>query len=73
MSIIILSGHENGAVYLWENFETVEEIIYDKNESHNPIICISAYSDGVIIGTNASNIILLDFSFKKTIKTIDLK
>jgi len=29
---VILSGHENGVVNLWENFETVEEIYSDKKE-----------------------------------------
>jgi hypothetical protein len=67
-----LSGHENGVLNLWENFETVEEVYCDKKEKKDQIICITTYSHGIIIGTDASTIILLDFTFKNNIKTIDL-
>ena len=71
-SIVILSGHENGSVNLWENFETVEEIYFDKKEKKDPIVCIATYSYGIIIGTNPSTIMLMDFTFKNNIKTIEL-
>lgn len=67
-----MSGHENGSVNLWENFETVEEIYFDKKEKKDPIVCITTYSYGIIIGTNPSTIMLMDFTFKNNIKTIDL-
>lgn len=55
-------------VYLWENFETVEEIVSYKDQ----IVSITTYNFGIIIATDASTIHLWDFTFKNNIKNIDL-
>lgn len=55
-------------MYLWENFETVEDVVKYKDS----IVCITAYEYGIIIGTDASTIHLWDFTFKNNIKNMDL-
>jgi len=53
---------------LWENFETMEEVYAYKDQ----IVCITTYTNGVIIGTDASTVHLWDFKMKNNIKNIDL-
>jgi microtubule-associated protein-like 5 len=46
-TIAIITGHQNGAVYLWENFQTFEEVpIIQYNQIHqykDQIVCITTY------------------------------
>ncbi|CAD8183513.1 unnamed protein product [Paramecium pentaurelia] len=67
-AIVIISGHQNGAVILWENFERMDLMTSYKDQ----IVCITSYQFGIIIGTDASTIHLWDFKFKNNIKNIDL-
>ncbi|CAK79604.1 unnamed protein product, partial (macronuclear) [Paramecium tetraurelia] len=67
-AIVIISGHQNGAVILWENFERMDLMTTYKDQ----IVCITSYQFGIIIGTDASTIHLWDFKFKNNIKNIDL-
>ncbi len=67
-SVVVLSGHQNGKVFLWENFETYIEVL----SFNDAIVCITTYENGVIVGTDASTIHFVDFTFKNNIKNMDL-
>lgn len=70
-TLILLTGHQDGSVYLWENFgsnsEREEVVKYS-----NGITCISNYKFGLAIATEACIIYLRNFNLKQDLKQIDI-
>ena len=70
--MIIVTGHSDGSVYYWTNFDVKTKTLIEKYTNEDAVVNITTFTYGIIISTEASKIHLWDFSFKNNIKNIDL-
>lgn len=68
-SLVFLTGHSNGCVYVWKDYELEAQRVKKFTAT---VINIKLYEHGIIVSTEASVIELWDLAFQTVIKTIEI-
>jgi hypothetical protein len=70
--MILITGHIDGYVNYFTNFQSSSKQEVSRYYNENAIVNIASFRYGLIITTEASKLHLVDFSLKNSIKDIDM-